>query len=121
MGDDEHRTRLLNRLSAAITRCHSPNSRVYKHYGERGVHVHQQWREDRAAFLRYVQTLPGWDDPSYEMDRINVDGGYEPGNIRFVSRSDNLKNKRQVADMQRRIAELEAEVTYLRSRERGTT
>ena len=83
MADDEHRTRLLNRLASAITRCHTPTSRVYQHYGGRGIHVCPEWRHDRAAFLRYVQTLDGWDRPDFEMDRINVDGHYEPGNIRL--------------------------------------
>ena len=107
MADDDHRTRLLNRLSSAITRCHSSSSRAYKHYGERGIRVCPEWRTDRTAFLRYVQTLDGWDNPTFEMDRVNVDGNYEPGNIRFVSRSDNLNNKRKVADLEARIRHLE--------------
>ena len=107
MADDEHRRRLLNRLAAAITRCHSPSCKVYKHYGERGVCVYAGWRSNRAEFLRYVQTLDGWDNPAFEMDRIDVDGHYGPGNIRFVSRSDNLHNKRKVADLEARIRHLE--------------
>jgi hypothetical protein len=107
MADDQHRIRLLNRLSAAISRCHCPTNRVYKHYGGRGIYVCQDWRQDRAAFLRYVQTLDGWDNPALEMDRIDVDGHYEPGNIRFVSRSTNLRNKRKIADLEARIRHLE--------------
>lgn len=109
MGDDGHRTRLLNRLAAAITRCHTPTNRAYLHYGGRGISVYKQWRTDRTSFLKYVQTLDGWDVPSYEMDRTNVNGNYEPDNIRFVPRSDNLKNKR-------RVATLESEIANLRSR-----
>jgi hypothetical protein len=41
------------------------------------------------------------------MDRINVDGHYEPDNIRFVSRRDNALNKRKVADLEARIRHLE--------------
>jgi hypothetical protein len=99
---------LLNRLAAAITRCHSPTARTYEHYGLRGVTVHQEWRDDRASFLRYIQTLPGWDVSKLEMDRENTDGSYEPGNLRFVSRSKNLRNKRKIADLEQRIRELEA-------------
>ena len=106
MANDEHRTRLLNRLAAAITRCHAPTNNAYPHYGARGISVHKQWREDRASFLEYVQTLQGWDVPSFEMDRIDVNGNYEPGNIRFVPRSDNLKNKRRVATLEAKIADL---------------
>lgn len=107
MPDDAHRTRLLNRLAAAITRCHSASARVYPHYGGRGIQVCEAWRSDRTEFLKYVQNIPGWDNPAFEMDRIDVDGGYEPGNIRFVSRSDNLRNKRKIADLEARIRYLE--------------
>ena len=107
MADDDHRTRLLNRLASAITRCHSPSNRAYQHYGGRGIRVCPEWRFDRAEFLRYVQTLDGWDNPTFEMDRIDVDGHYEPGNIRFVSRSDNLRNKRKIADLEARVRHLE--------------
>lgn len=109
MPDDGHRTRLLNRLSAAITRCHTPTNSAYQHYGGRGISVFEEWRRDRTSFLRYVQTVPGWDIPSFEMDRVDVNGNYEPGNIRFVSRSENLRNKR-------RVANLEAQIANLRSR-----
>jgi hypothetical protein len=66
-----------------------------------------EWRFDRAEFLRYAQTLDGWDNPAFEMDRIDVDGHYAPGNIRFVSRSDNLHNKRKIADLEARVRHLE--------------
>lgn len=115
MSDDVSRTRLLNRLSACIGRCHKQTNKYYKHYGERGISVCAEWRGDRMTFLRYVQTLSGWDSADLEMDRVNVDGNYEPGNIRFVSKAVNAANKRQVTDMQRRILDLEAECANLRS------
>ena len=107
MPEDAHRTRLLNRLAAAITRCHTASSKGYVHYGARGIQVFDGWRKDRSSFLSYVRTLVGWDDPSLEMDRVDTNGGYEPGNIRFVTRATNAANKRRIAD-------LEAEVQRLR-------
>jgi len=104
--DDTHRTRLLNRLAAQISRCHVPTCRTFKHYGGRGISVCPQWRADKPAFLRYVQTLPGWDDPSLEIDRVDVNGNYEPGNIRFCARITNLHNKRKVSDLEDEIARL---------------
>lgn len=108
MPDDEHRRRLLNRLSAAITRCHNPKAKLkyWLHYGHRGISVYEEWRKDRTAFLRYVQTLPGWDIPELEMDRIDTNGNYEPGNIRFATKHENLCNKRKVADLEETIASL---------------
>jgi len=104
--DTAHRTRLLNRLSAAITRCHNPNDAGYASYGGRGISVCQQWRVDRAAFLQYVQTCAGWDDPKLDMDREETDGNYEPGNIRFITRAENARNKRRVNTMSAEIASL---------------
>lgn len=116
MPDDEHRSRLLNRLAAAIQRCHNPSDRAYKNYGARGVHVCRDWVENKGSFLRYVQTLPGWDEPALEMDRINVNRGYEPGNIRFITRRGNVNNRRDIADLERKIRNLEAENATLKAR-----
>lgn len=122
--DQEHRTRLLNRISAAITRCHNPNDSSYHSYGGRGIYVHSTWRqdkEDRRKFLAHLISLDGWDDPQLELDRIDCDRGYEPGNLRFCTRHENLRNKRRVQNLQQRIIELEAEIARLRSSERRTS
>lgn len=100
MPDYEHRTRLLNRLSAAIARCHNPRNSHFHHYGGRGIAVCEEWRNDRGKFLAYVQTVDGWDDATKQMDRTDNNKGYEPGNIRFVSCSKNAYNKRTVNEMQ---------------------
>lgn len=122
MPDDAHRSRLLNRLSAAIVRTTRPKAKGYENYGGRGIRVCDEWKTDKRAFLIHVQTLDGWDNPDLEMDRIETDGNYEPGNIRFVSRSENCRNKRSVPGLQKRydaaiarIAELEREVAALRA------
>ena len=86
---------------------------MYQNYGGRGITVFEEWRKNKRAFLEYVVTLEGWDNPSLELDRIDVDKGYEPGNIRFVTRSQNAANKRSVQKMQARIYELEARVRHL--------
>ena len=115
--DTEHRSRLLNRISSCIQRCHNPKNSSYKDYGERGIQVHSAWREDRGAFLRYLIDLEGWDNPDLDLDRTDNNRGYEPGNLRFVSRSDNARNKRKICDLEARIKQLEAENARLRSLE----
>ena len=120
MPEDEHRTRLLNRLAAAITRCHTPSSKYYVHYGARGIQVFDGWRKDRAAFLSYVRTLLGWDDPSLELDRIDTNKGYEPGNIRFVTRSANAANKRKIADLEAEVRRLRRALSRAKKQVSGT-
>lgn len=114
--DDDHRRRLLCRLSACKNRCHNPKDKGYPNYGGRGIHLFESWRTDKAAFLRYVLTLDGWDQPHLELDRIDVNKGYEPGNLRFVTRQVNRYNQRKVQDMQRYILELEARIRHLEQR-----
>lgn len=112
--DDGHRTRLLNRIAACHGRCFNPKDRGYPNYGGRGVTV--EWGRDRRAFLAYLVTLGGWDNPDLELDRINNDGNYAPGNLRFVTRSENASNKRSASRMSYRIIDLENEIRRLRAR-----
>lgn len=81
-----------------ISRCHNENHPSYDNYGGRGIQVCEEWRgapDGVVAFLTYLDNTLGPCPGSFDIDRINNDGNYEPGNIRWVSRSDNLKNKRK--------------------------
>lgn len=116
-----HRERLLTRISSIISRCTNPESNVYPDYGGRGITAHPAWVENRVEFLRYLVSLDGWDQPTLQLDRTDNDKGYEPGNLRFVTRSVNMGNKRkitarEVVEFKRRIAALEAENADLRHR-----
>jgi hypothetical protein len=119
--DRNHRDRLLDRISAIIIRCTNPQSAVYPDYGGRGITVHPAWIADRVEFLRYLVGLDGWDKPELQLDRIDNNSGYVPGNLRFVTRSANMANKRritarEVEELKQRIAALEAENADLRHR-----
>jgi hypothetical protein len=94
--DAAHRNRLLDRISAVIVRCTNPKSVVYPDYGGRGITVYAPWIEQRVEFLRYLVELDGWDQPELQLDRIDNNRGYEPGNLRFVTRSQNMSNKRKI-------------------------
>jgi len=79
---------------SAINRCHNPDATSFKSYGGRGIKVFEPWVEDVTGFIRYVEQLPGADDASLSIDRIDNDGNYEPGNLRFATRSVQLRNRR---------------------------
>lgn len=122
--DRDHRERLLNRISAIITRCTNPESSVYPDYGGRGITVHPAWIADRTKFLKHLVGLEGWDIPELQLDRRNNAKGYVPGNLRFVTRGVNMANKRritmrEVEQLRGRVAALEAENADLRHRLRG--
>lgn len=77
-------------------RCEDERNEAYRHYGGRGIAVCEAWRRDPAVFLRFIQTLDGWDRPDeLEIDRAENDGGYEPGNVRLVPHAENLSNTRR--------------------------
>lgn len=74
-----------------VQRCTNPNNTKYADYGGRGILVCQAWRESFAVFLRDVGEKPS-DDA--EIDRIDNDAGYEPGNIRWATRKQQNRNTR---------------------------
>ena len=116
--DPETRRRLLNRLAAAKGRCENPSNKGYRNYGARGVRVCPEWLADKSKFLAYVVQLEGWDFAEYEMDRIDNAKGYEPGNIRFVSKADNNRNRRKIATLELQLAKALYEIEELRKRVR---
>jgi hypothetical protein len=76
-----------------IQRCTNPNKNNYRHYGGRGITVYPGWLKDRKAFERYILETLGPRPEGYSLDRIDNDGGYVPGNLRWASRSDQQRNK----------------------------
>src|SRR4029077_9816353 len=73
-------------------RCRNPNDTRFQHYGGRGISICPQW-EDFAAFAKDVGPHPG---PGYTFDRINNNGNYEPGNVRWADRQTQARNQRRV-------------------------
>ncbi len=118
--DDDLRTRLLSRIAACINRCHNPNDKGYPSYGGRGIHVYEPWRTDRKAFLAHLMTLPRVMHAALlELDRERTDEGYAPGNLRFVSRKENARNKRKVNVLSLKILALEKELEKLKREAAG--
>lgn len=74
-----------------IYRCGNPSADCFANYGGRGIRVCASWRESFAAFLADVgPRLVG-----HSLDRINNDGHYEPGNVRWATRSQQNNNHRR--------------------------
>lgn len=73
------------------TRCKYAHRKDFKWYGARGITVCPEWQKDFAAFLREIGPRPS---PKHSVDRINNDMGYEPGNVRWATRSQQIRNSR---------------------------
>ena len=74
-----------------IQRCENPKDKNYASYGGRGIAVCPEWRQSYARFLADVGPRPGTD---YSIDRINNNGDYDPTNVRWATRSEQQRNKR---------------------------
>lgn len=77
--------------SNMIRRCENPDGEDFHLYGARGVKVWCGWRTSFEAFLAGVGRRPG---PGFSLDRIETNGNYEPGNVRWATASTQANNKR---------------------------
>lgn len=75
------------------TRCENPNAINYERYGERGIKCKFTSIED---FRNYIVNELQIDPRNLTIDRINNNGHYEKGNIRFITQAENNKNKRKI-------------------------
>jgi hypothetical protein len=73
----------------AKTRCRNPHVDAFKYYGARGIKFRfKTFRE----FLNEVGRKPS---PEYVLDRIDNDGHYEIGNVKWATKSESSKNRRK--------------------------
>lgn len=77
-----------------LFRCMNSNYTGYKNYGGRGIAVCSEWQDDFKAFYDYASQLPHCGEKGYSIDRINNDGNYEPGNVRWATRLEQNLNRR---------------------------
>lgn len=84
--------RLYSTYVGMKCRCHSPSHDRYAVYGARGITVCQEWRESFSTFEQWA--LQNGYGPGLQLDRIDNDLGYSPENCRFVTASENNRNKR---------------------------
>lgn len=95
--DKETRVRMRRCVRNVVMRCCNPKNPRYKDYGGRGIRIFRPWLRDRLAFVKYLLSLHGHDNPELSLDRINVNGHYEPGNLRFTTAKVQANNTRRSA------------------------
>jgi hypothetical protein len=94
---------LFNIWQGMLQRCYYEGHPGYKNYGGRGVIVCDRWRDDVHVFIEDIEREIGprpegkyeKGRPLYELDRIDNDGNYEPGNVRWLTISEQRLNSRR--------------------------
>ena len=79
------------RWAGMIARCTQKNHAAWKYYGGRGIRVCERWL-DFQTFLANMGEPP---TPKHSIDRIHNDGNYEPGNCRWATAVEQIKNRRK--------------------------
>lgn len=71
-----------------LNRCRNKNVARYKSYGARGIAVCEEWKQYPPFF--YWAMSNGYQD-NLTIDRIDVDGNYEPSNCQWITMADNIR------------------------------
>ena len=74
-----------------VERCHNKEHVSYHQYGARGISVCDEWLADPHAFYEYVGLKP---TKSHTLDRVDNEGDYGPGNVRWATKKQQARNMR---------------------------
>ncbi|RTL05262.1 hypothetical protein EKK58_08365 [Candidatus Dependentiae bacterium] len=85
------------RWEQIVDRTSNPKAKAYNSYGGRGIYLSEEFKDVRV-FAKYVSELEGYFKGAH-LDRIDNDRGYERGNLRWVTSSQNNRNRRGLREI----------------------
>lgn len=90
------KTKLYSIYCGIKTRCYNPHYKYYSRYGGRGIKVCEEWLNSFLEFEKWAYEN-GYDDSligkKQSIDRINLDGDYEPKNCKWSNQTEQVRNR----------------------------
>lgn len=87
-----NKERLYSIWHSMKLRCYTKSNISYKYYGKRGIEICDEWKNDYSNFRNWA--LQNGYEKGLTIDRIDVDGNYEPGNCRWTSYKGQARNRK---------------------------
>jgi hypothetical protein len=85
-------------------RVFKESHKEHRNYGGRGITMHPEWVDSYEAFRDYIERELGPCPPEHTLDRIDNDGHYVPGNLRWATPMVQTHNRRVSACKEERKA-----------------
>ncbi len=89
---DHNEKRIAQTFNQMKHRCYNKKCKAYKNYGERGIKICEEWLND--FYLFYKWSIENGYKEELSIDRIDVNGNYEPSNCRWITNIQQQNNKR---------------------------
>lgn len=82
--------RLYNIFRNMKQRCYNPKTINYKNYGGKGITICEEWLDEKTGFINFYNwSVKNGYNENLTIDRINVNGNYEPNNCQWITKSEN--------------------------------